>query len=83
MGTLFRLFLVWGSQHWLFLRQEDAVKKEHSKQFLSGRSSPRPKWQLMDEGISSVPEKQFTLDPKAAIDRCELRSLKRPFLWLT
>lgn len=56
------------------------MKWEQGKQLMAGRSSPRPQWQLMNEGISSVPEKQFTLDPKAAVDKCEFRSLKWHFL---
>lgn len=42
---------------------------EQGKQFMSKRFSLRPKRQLFDEGFFSVPEKQFTLNPKVAVSK--------------
>lgn len=47
---------------------------------MSKRFSLRPKRQLFDEGFSSVPGKQFILNPKAAVsklqDECKFQSLR-------
>lgn len=67
MRTLFRLFQRRGAN--IFSDRTMLWNGEQGKQSVSRRFSPRPKWQLFDEGISLVPEKQFTLDAKAAVGK--------------